>query len=176
MSDDHLIGSLLAEKDYNMCVCRDVVRRIVGVRDLSSFIPPHEYEAYIATASNWAGDQTNLTGFSAPALPSPSYGQTAVPIDAQKDYDDFPEHLRSKWRPLGSGFGHVYLGETFSCYTHCKNISPNECVYNLSIRVELQLPSQRLIQLGQIAAAELGPLQMVGEALRHEVKELGVHL
>lgn len=77
---------------------------------------------------------------------------------------------------LSDSFGNVYLGETFSFYLCCTNDSVSESVNEVTVRVELQVGSHRVLFIGEGKADILDAKQSIEDIMKHEVKELGAHV
>jgi hypothetical protein len=78
---------------------------------------------------------------------------------------------------LPSSFGNIYLGETFTSYLSISNES-SHAVTDVSIKVELQTSSQRLVVVDTQSdpLPELKNNKSLEFIVNHEIKELGVHI
>lgn len=102
--------------------------------------------------------------------------ETYLTLEDDFDCDKLPEHLSSEWRFLPKNYGQIYLGETFSFYTRCTNDSVTELVKDVSLRVDLQLTSNRVIFLGEHKIDTLDSKGTLHELMHHEVKEMGTNV
>lgn len=69
----------------------------------------------------------------------------------------------------------IYLGETFSSYI-CVFSETDQVVNNISVKVDLQTSSQRLLLSMNPPTAQLKPDETVNTVIHHEVKEIGTHM
>lgn len=95
--------------------------------------------------------------------------------------DDFetaqlPPEYASSWQFLPRSCQQIYLGETFSFVICMTNESTTEIIRDLVLKVDLQLYSQRVINLCESKKDPLEPKQCFFQLLHHEVKEMGANV
>lgn len=69
----------------------------------------------------------------------------------------------------------IYLGETFSSYI-CVYSKSKQTVQNVTLKVDLQTSSQRLVLLNNPTISELKSDEVSNAVIHHEVKEIGTHI
>lgn len=77
------------------------------------------------------------------------------------------------WKFLPKSYSQIYLGETFTFYVKSVNDSVNEPVTNVIVRIDMQLSSNRVINVGERRMDQLDCKQGIHMLLQHEVKEMG---
>ncbi|ORX65501.1 DUF974-domain-containing protein [Anaeromyces robustus] len=92
----------------------------------------------------------------------------SYPEPRMRDYTD-TEILK-----LPPNFGMIYLGETFVTYI-CLNNETNKPVHAVSVKIELQTSSQKLL-LVENRPTELEVKKNLEYISQYEIKELGVHI
>jgi len=83
-----------------------------------------------------------------------------------------PQEVEVNWRFLSKSCGQIYLGETFSFLVKTYNETGYE-TNDLVIKVDLQLFSQRVINLADSRKECLKPQESHHVLLHHEIKEMG---
>ena len=94
-------------------------------------------------------------------------------LEDNMEWDKLPEELTNDWKFLPKSYSQIYLGETFSFYVKSVNDSVNEKVTNVVVRIDMQLSSNRVINIGERRVDCLDSKEMIHQLLQHEVKEMG---
>lgn len=92
----------------------------------------------------------------------------SYPPPRMRDYSD------SEILKLPPNFGMIYLGETFTTYI-CLNNETNQVVNAVSMKIELQTSSQKLL-LVESKPTPLNVRKNIEYISQYEIKELGVHI
>jgi len=124
--------------------------------NMSSFLPSSNSETSLLTASNSSLNQLV------------SSVDNSYPEPRMRDFTD-TEILK-----LPPNFGMIYLGETFVTYI-CLNNETNKTVHSVSVKIELQTSSQKLL-LVENQPTELEVKKNLEYISQYEIKELGVHI
>ena len=86
-----------------------------------------------------------------------------------------PLEYQSAWRFLPRSYGQIYLGETLSFVVKISNDSDRELT-DLVVRVDLQLFSQRVINLADSRQPTVSPKDSHHLLIHHEIKEMGTNV
>jgi len=124
--------------------------------NMSSFLPSSNSESSLLTSSNSSLNQLV------------SSVDNSYPEPRMRDFTD-TEILK-----LPPNFGMIYLGETFVTYI-CLNNETNKTVRSVSVRIELQTSSQKLL-LVENQPTDLEVKKNLEYISQYEIKELGVHI
>lgn len=98
---------------------------------------------------------------------------TFFKLEDNMEWDELPQDLSSDWKFLPKSYSQIYLGETFSFYVKSTNDSLTEMVKNVVIRIDMQLSSNRVINIGERRVDSLEAKGVIHQLLQHEVKEMG---
>lgn len=89
---------------------------------------------------------------------------------------NLPSEVETDWRFLPRSYGQIYLGETFSFVVKTCNDSDKYVINDLVVRVDLQLFSQRVINLAESQQEVLNAQESHHLLLHHEIKEMGANM
>lgn len=87
--------------------------------------------------------------------------------------DNLPSNFSNDWVLLPKTFSQIYLGEVFSFYLKSCSLSQDEVLTDVKIRIDMQLASNRVVNIAEIKRTKLEPLEALHHILHHEVKEMG---
>jgi len=131
-------------------------QQLYPIINMSSFLPNSTSESSLLSSSNSSLNQLV------------SSVDNSYPEPRLRDYTD-TEILK-----LPPNFGMIYLGETFVTYI-CLNNETNKTVHSVSVKIELQTSSQKLL-LVENQPTELEVRKNLEYISQYEIKELGVHI
>ena len=131
-------------------------QQLYPIINMSSFLPNSTSESSLLSSSNSSLNQLV------------SSVDNSYPEPRMRDYTD-TEILK-----LPPNFGMIYLGETFVTYI-CLNNETNKTVRSVSVKIELQTSSQKLL-LVENQPTDLEVRKNLEYISQYEIKELGVHI
>jgi hypothetical protein len=132
--------------------------------------PPHQLSLRVMRLS-----RPSITSLAAPSHAIPSSAFPASDLHRPLTINAVDENAQLC---LPATFGNIYLGQSFPAYVSLTNDSSREVAREVAVKIELQTVTQRflLVDTTNHPKPMLQPLELLEFLLRHEIKELGIHV
>ena len=102
-----------------------------------------------------------------------SNGTNGDHCDDFNECSQLPSNFSNEWVLLPPTLCQIYLGETFSFFLKSSSLCQTEALNEVRVRIDMQLASNRVVNIADIKKRRLEPKESIDHILHHEVKEMG---